>query len=306
MPDPHPIKPNADLRQEAEQLLDEILPTDVRPTDTTLCHYTSLSVTLLILEHTRADVFMSECRYCNDRQEFLYAFNGARQILMTWANHRFGQAVEAVLVTLKQEAYVFCLCEPPADRLSQWRGYGADGHGTCISFEVAELLKMAGSSRQSRLAQVIYDPNKMQSDLTNLTNAGEQRFNNASANFQQTIVEATALALYFLCPIYKDPGFAEEHEFRLIYMPLLTPSGNPIAPTHYRDRSGFLIPYVRLSQVARLPNRNIGPGLSIEQIMVGPSGLIDLNFEALNDCVQLHPNQTGRISVDRSAIPYRP
>jgi hypothetical protein len=303
---PHPIRPNADLRQEAEELLDEILPADVRPADTTLCHYTSLAVTLLILEHTREDVFMSECRYCNDRQEFLYAFTTARQILMSWSNHAFGLSVDAVLVTLKQEAYVLCLCEPPADRLSQWRGYGADGRGTCISFEVSAFVRMAGSGRQRRLAQVIYDPNKMRSDLTNLIQAGEHRYNNASANMQQTIVEATALALYFLCPIYKDPGFAEEREFRFIYMPLLTPSGSSIAPTRYRDRSGFLIPYVRLSDVATLPNRIVGPGLPIERIMVGPSGLIGLNYEALNDYVQLHPNQTGRISVDRSAIPYRP
>jgi hypothetical protein len=78
--------------------------------------------------------------------------------------------------------------------------------------------------------------------------------------------------------------------------------------------AGFVIPYVRLSEVATLPggagqglpNRNVGPGLPITEVMVGPSGLIELNEEALTDFICAHPNQAGLINVDKSVIPYRP
>jgi hypothetical protein len=305
---PHPVTGEQEIRRQVEEILEDLLPLDVSLVSSTLCHYTSLSVTLLILEKTHEDIFLSECRYCNDREEFTYAFKVAIDILASWPNPTFAQPVATVLQLFKQEAYVFCLCEPPADRLSQWRGYGADGRGTCISFDAVALLAMTGPGFERRLVPVkYYDPIQTRGDLTQVIQEGQRRYYNAaSVVHQQTIIEATALALYYLCPVYKDPGFTEECEWRLLYMPLMTPAAGAISPTYYRDRNGFLIPYVKLSELARLPTRNVGPGLPIEEIMVGPSGLIDLNEEALTDLVLLHPNQHGRITITRSTIPYRP
>jgi hypothetical protein len=153
----------------------------------------------------------------------------------------------------------------------------------------------------------------MQTDLSLLLRNGENRYQAASSSQQQTlVVEATALSLYYVCPIYKDEGFEEEKEWRFLYMPVMTTAAP--AAVYYRDRSGFVIPYVRLSEVAALPggaglglpNRTVGPGLPITEVMVGPSGLIDLNREALIDFVASHPNQSGFITVTKSIIPYRP
>jgi hypothetical protein len=108
---PHPITGRQEIRDEVEEILQDLLPVDGISAPRMLCHYTSLSVTLLILEDTREDIFLSECRYCNDRDEFAYAFTAALSILANWPNQAFAYPVASVVQQFKQEAYVFCLCD---------------------------------------------------------------------------------------------------------------------------------------------------------------------------------------------------
>jgi hypothetical protein len=301
------VQGDISIQQQVTQLLDDLLPLDVNVPSETLCHYTSLSTTLSILKERDENVFLTECRYCNDREEFKYAFDEARSILNSWSNRAFARLVDADLISFKKEAYVFCLCLPPPDKLSQWRGYGADGRGACITFDADELRKMAAGSAAKRLIPIEYDRAKMTTELTDVIQRGDIAHTGAvTASRQATVVSGTALALYYLCPKYKDIGFEEEREWRFLYMPLMADSAHP--KPSFRDRYGFVIPYMKMTDIATLPSYGPVPvdGLPVTEIMVGPSGLIDLNEEALKGFVTNHIATARIISITRSSIPYRP
>jgi hypothetical protein len=88
---PHPVTGQQEIRREVEEILENLLPLDAPLNYSTLCHYTSLSVTLLILDAVREDILLSECRYCNDREEFAYAFKAAIDSLEKWPNKAFAR-----------------------------------------------------------------------------------------------------------------------------------------------------------------------------------------------------------------------
>jgi hypothetical protein len=116
----------------------------------------------------------------------------------------------------------------------------------------------------------------------------------------------------------KAPGFVEEQEWRLIFMP---PAG--VSPMlNFHPRRDFLAPYLTLNNIwftlqpamiaipalAALLNpiratAHVRPLVPITQIMVGPSGHATLTQRAMQKLVaQVH---RGAIPITISAIPYR-
>jgi hypothetical protein len=122
-------------------------------------HYTDLSAARLLIES--GNVWLSDARYCNDRREMAHAADEVRKVFndltasklinLSSGQHQLTQREQADLGAAQSGydsrlpqfiAFVCCLCagqsddlqSSPQDILSQWRAYGSNGQGACVSF----------------------------------------------------------------------------------------------------------------------------------------------------------------------------
>jgi hypothetical protein len=88
---------------------------------------------------------------------------------------------------------------------------------------------------------VIYDPAAQTALINGILTQG----NGLHAAGNPAAIDATVGALIFVTPLVKNPGFAEEREWRLIYTPLEE------APPHlgFHPRRDFLAPVVSLQHL---------------------------------------------------------
>ena len=117
----------------------------------------------------------------------------------------------------------------------------------------------------------------------------------------------------------KDPGFAEEEEWRLLFVP---PRAGVSCVVDFHPRRDFLAPYIKLRDVwaqlrpemmridelaatvplARADAQEPPKLVPITKIMIGPSGDKSLNERAFAKAVK----QAGReVEILTSKIPYR-
>jgi hypothetical protein len=86
---------------------------------------------------------------------------------------------------------------------------------------------------------VVYDRTTQDAFVDAILANGDRRHLRGDPN----AVDATVAALVFCTPLMKDVGFAEEQEWRLIYMPL---QEGPQQKLAFHPRRDFLAPYVTL------------------------------------------------------------
>ena len=103
----------------------------------------------------------------------------------------------------------------PQDRLSQWRAYGQDGRGVCLSLDASSLAKIVKHTPGLRINPVIYDPTLQRNFVNAIITEGV----NLSQAQDPSALSATVGALVFATPLMKAQGFSEEWEWRLIFMP---------------------------------------------------------------------------------------
>jgi Protein of unknown function (DUF2971) len=288
----------------------------------TLYHYTSLETAERILNGD--DIRLGHAEYSNDQQEMEEA---KRVIHACLASH---VATPAFLLQVQADyqaragdldAYIFCMStgDPqriqPQDLLSQWRAYGADGRGACITLDPGQFANFSYHLPGFRINPIIYDPGVQ----TLLVNDILDRGNALHLAGDPAAAEAAVAALVFATPLMKAEGFSEEREWRLIFMP--PPSALPQPEYAFHPRRDFLAPYVRLHHLwhvlrpalaphSLLPTPPYGkrtppaanPLIPATGIMIGPSGHQALNGRSITKVLA----QAGRsFSHTASAIPYR-
>jgi len=109
-----------------------------------LHHYTSLATAQKILACD--DIRLYHAEYSNDQMEMIQAREAISRKLKA-ANSKFLAEVlgQYENIATNLDAYIFCMSEGedgvalPQDRLSQWRAYGHDGRGICISLSWKKL-----------------------------------------------------------------------------------------------------------------------------------------------------------------------
>lgn len=284
-----------------------------------LNHYTSLEVINKILDND--DVRMSHAEYSNDQAELKYAIRLIFSRIGGMPSHRYADLIRDEYKNKSDDldAYVFCMSQGNSiklsqqDVLSQWRAYGADGRGGCLTISPPELMKLAQNLVGLQLNPVIYEPSLQVTIIDSILNQGESNYRAGINN----AIEATASALIALTPIMKTIGFEEEREWRLIFIP--PPDIKVYFSFH--PRRDFLAPYVNLKDLCTTYRQKLidsdeyseeqrgrediskfNPLIPAIELMVGPSGHQDLNRRALAKII----SQNGRgIRLTQSAIPYR-
>jgi hypothetical protein len=116
-----------------------------------LHHFTSLETACRIVEGD--NVRLSHAEYSNDQTEMAQAKVVIRGELASRSTNSFFSQVsveyERVAPTL--DAYIYCMCMDgqgggaPQDILSQWRAYGQDGRGACLTLSTGDLIRLVSN-----------------------------------------------------------------------------------------------------------------------------------------------------------------
>jgi hypothetical protein len=206
-----------------------------------LAHYTSLDVLEKIMQTN--EIWFSNPLFMNDHQEMRFVLFEAFKVITELQNDKdalslaggmqnftkissaFHNAFQNFDINHALDVYVFCLSKYDSVNqrdglLSMWRGYGANGEGAALVFNTAFVTLVPGSpllivevqyandsERRAWLHKAFYQVLSMFAghDIT------EQNLSVIGFNLFQ-------LALVFSLSS-KHPGFREEQEWRVIYLP---------------------------------------------------------------------------------------
>ena len=287
-----------------------------------LHHFTSLETGYRIIEGD--NVRLSHAEYSNDQTEMEKAEEIIRRELGRSADPFFVQVLtEYQKLAPDLDAYVFCMSagklvgNPPQDILSQWRAYGQDGRGACLTLDGGNLARIVSNTPGLRINPVIYDRSIQSSFVNDILNRGLA----AHGRGDPIAREATIAALVFATPLMKAPVFAEEQEWRLIFMP---PQVGPQPRLGFHPRRDFLAPYIELAHIWTIlrlemlkvpeleatlgaetlrPCANVPPLVPITKVMIGPSGHQPLNLRAMAKLLRQANRHT--VAILASEIPYR-
>lgn len=272
-----------------------------------LYHYTDLNGLLGIVK--THDLWLTHLRYSNDEEELTLGYKTAKAVIaqersmLNAEEHAdklaYLDALSKWLETpTSAGVYICCFCMAD-DQLSQWRSYGANGTGVSVQIDWEVFRYVAGTDSPQgglmRLWPVFYDPQTHERILkTAITIAFEQPSDPASTPAERA--RQAADFIEFFIPTFKNQGFEEEREYRLIF----TPSEDYLEKLQFRVGRGMLIPYYSLKELSSdLPAGK----LPIKGLRVGPSTAKLLNAES----VQMLLKRFGYedVKVDMSNTPYR-
>lgn len=230
----------------------------------------------------------------------------------------FGWAVRHGLEAVSADDLYVASFSEKADLLSQWRGYCPAGAGLCLGFGFDHLRDFC-QARGYRLEQCIYEhsqqiqhvetlvtqclerfpkPALARSDYENLDSKGQV---DAEIDYRlrtsegpdkpqaDAAVEWLCVEISELAPLFKNEGFHEESEWRIV-------AKGPREPVKFRASPSYLAPYVELGVLS-------GAGVSaLREVIVGPNPnqrRCESSIKMLLDSFGL-----GDVEVKASPLPF--
>lgn len=202
--------------------------------------------------------------------------------------------------------YVACFSEKK-DCLSQWRGYADDGKGICIGFCKKKLESLPKIMHHNlSFSKVIYNENQQEKYVNKVV---EEIFRNMRfkgiglAGIELNSNHKDEFA------VYKNPGFEEEREWRLIlnsypkWKKIMVGDMSFTEPT-FRVSKGRLISYVELSFANAKSD-------FVKEIWIGPKSEVQLwdikhvlnrygYYDEMDD-----ENEKNPILITKSSSSYR-
>jgi hypothetical protein len=288
-----------------------------------LYHYTSLHGLLGIL--LSESLWATDVKFLNDANEFEHALSFAKhatsELLMDQDYYeQFAFDVRDALENLRpKNLFITSFSEKP-DLLSQWRGYCPVGAGICIGFDktiISEFCNLRGYSLKKcsyeetdHVKQVLslidqcergYPRNAI--TLNDFEKLGIPEKLDAMQAYRELISHEpnstkvkSAIDLFCsdiseLAPTFKDNGFHEEAEWRLI-------AKNPSEQVKFRvnSNSTYLIPFVELNIMKEFSMT------AIKEIIVGPNANQARTIASLRHL--LKEKEMTFVNLKSSSIPY--
>lgn len=307
------------------ETLDDVLWTDMQREPAPgelplLAHYTSIG-TLERIAQT-GEIWFSNPLYMNDVDELRYGMNLGVHAVRSHTGLREACAPAHYNALLDEfdrlyaafddqdafDVYVFSCSEHDDEigddgLLSMWRGYGGDGNGVAIVFDMGPLLLARPPLLVRQVQYLSYEASEawMQHKL--------QRFAQALRNAGRPVEEmpAAAAALFERIKLFalftKHRGFHEEREWRIVYLREQDREGVFTQQLHYAIGSRGIEPRLRFSTAVLGENR---PSLEqmVRRIILGPVLATPLALRSVVRMLELYqPAWAGRVT--RSSTPYR-
>jgi len=196
-----------------------------------LYHYSSLRGLMGIT--TSNTLWASDARFLNDSSELFYAANLISETVAEATTTIATEALRPAVSRIGEFAngfefgarpFVTCFCEK-GDLLSQWRGYGEAASGVALGFDLHIAVAAGHLPPRTFLRRVVYDPEdqrKLVREAVDTWLATAESLLSPAGGFgvddlfpyPAIWALQEALAEYHLC--FKNPGFKEEEEWRLI------------------------------------------------------------------------------------------
>lgn len=272
----------------------------------TLYHYTSIESCLAILQNSTFR--MSNINYLNDSMEYFWIWETFKRVCKELGKDP--AQLEWVRGTYAAD-YVFCFCES-SDFLPLWRSYADDGRGVALGFEVAEDATGLFSRNSLRCDRVIYDVNeqerlvRLQIEKLGLINPsdldGSDEFNDSiQKNINDVFLH---INLNWYAPLFKNPGFESEKEWRLIFSHgperLVAPKKSP-PPYSFGFRTGStnIIPFVELPILPK-----DGGVLRLRKIVFGPRNEVRADGAGIRELLKYKNMNPDEIEFARSTISF--
>lgn len=307
--------------------LDDVLWADLHPQTQPaqlplLAHYTSI-LTLERIAQT-GEIWFSNPLYMNDVDELRYGMNLGLHAVRSHAVLREAcppahynallDAFDGMYTAFDDDSafdvYVFS-CSEHDDAigddglLSMWRGYGGDGNGVAIVFDLAPLITDDSPLLVRQVQYLSYEQSeawmdrKLQGFAQALQRAGgavEDMPSAAAALFER-------IKLFAL--FTKHRGFHEEREWRLVYLRENDRQGLLTQQLHYAIGPRGIEPRLRFTTDA-IGGPGHGPSLQemVRRIILGPVLATPLALRSVERMLEIYqPAWAERVA--RSSTPYR-
>ena len=302
----------------------------------TLYHYCSVPTFYNIIKNK--SIWLSDISKSNDSQElrgvkdrfWRFSFQQwekhaqARQRIGLSDDYNVFKQFEAIMqLMLKTETYkycVFCLSEKKDD-IGQWRGYADDGRGISIGFPTkpfAALDRLAAEGDDSFsfcFRKVSYGEKAIQEYFDLILDNIDLNLEDTSNHVMNALSSVVPLTLD-VAPWFKNEGFRQEKEWRLIYKKLsqeILTGEKPEMPKSFQAFSNDLY----LGKYGYIPRGNelvshVEFGINnfenmISEIIIGPKCNIskDEIYLFLISCGVIESKGKCAIKVSKSTSTYR-
>jgi hypothetical protein len=307
------------------ETLDDVLWTDMQREPAPgelplLAHYTSIG-TLERIAQT-GEIWFSNPLYMNDVDELRYGMNlgvhavrshtGLREACPPAHYNALLDEFDRLYAAFDDQdafdVYVFSCSEHDDEigddgLLSMWRGYGGDGNGVAIVFDMGPLLAARPPLLVRQVQYLSYEASEawMQHKL--------QRFAQALRDAGGSVEDmpAAAAALFERIKLFalftKHRGFHEEREWRIVDLREQDRAGVFTQQLHYAIGSRGIEPRLRFSTAVLGEQR---PSLEqmVRRIILGPVLATPLALRSVARMLELY-QPAWAYRVTRSSTPYR-
>lgn len=225
--------------------------------DDTVYHYCSIDSFLSIIQNSK--IWLSDVRKLNDRSECSWIRDKVNSKIQRYLaeldataldawnmGYKMGADDESDQLTVYTTSFSECY-----DSLSQWRSYAQDGQGLAIGFSKTHL-KVLGNKYPNRIIfnKVIYDEEKQAEFVDTIVKENIDKLQYKAVAHCGLELSTNYLIKF---PLYKNPSFHEENEWRIIF-----PSGTGnkgetniqgfkfLNNTKFRSTNGMIVPYLEM------------------------------------------------------------
>ena len=290
-----------------------------------LAHYTSLDVLEKILSTN--EIWFSNPLFMNDLEEVRFGFiHGATKIknndsikeaLRTELRHKsFTETLDYYISDFEEkhllDTYVFCLSEhDPENRdgmLSMWRGYGGNGRGAALIFDMSKLDPIEDSPLV--IQQVRYGS----------SDGRFEWFESAASTFANILTEnhipdeklyiashAIFQRLKLFALFTKHDGFKEEKEWRVVHMSDRDDDGKLKSMQSYLNGPRGVEPKrkFKLEPMAGVTAPDFSLNKILANILLGPSASFIMAVRSVGRMLDLIGKSELKDRLIASSIPLR-
>jgi len=259
-------------------------------------HFTTQAGILGIIQ--AREMWATQVHFLNDKHEIFLTFKLLEKELKRRIGAAQTPALRSLLVDIRKNLKridqshicIASFCEQ-GDLLSQWRGYGNQGKGYAIGFDLDKLRRIA-KQQHFVLWPCVYNVSVQLELVEYLIESWLREFCDGKTSHEK-MRKIIDISTGQLAPILKDESFSEEKEWRLVSS-VLTSKSPGFA---FREGQYSLIPYYKFSINDKKGNNGI------KNIIVGPSPHHELARNSLTSF--LHTQKLSRVEIKSSKIPFR-